>query len=478
MKKNFTSTLVMLGVLSALIGWYALYEGKYKTESKEVEELTKKFVSFETDQVTEFKLFRLKNQGKENTSPSGTPVYDTIEFKKTGPNWFIVSPIQSKGDDTSISSLLSAVCSAKQERVVDEKPSDLSVYGLKDPTIKILLKKDANSPSQEVWIGNDTPVAYSVYVKTLQSEGVFKTSRSLKGSLDKDLLNLRNKDVVDINRNDINEVEIQTPKQNIVVSRSGNNLKEEWTLSRENLLADLSEWNKVFTSLIELKGMKVVAEKTDNPTLYGLNNPIAKITFTKSDKTRSTLRIGKVKSNLYVKADDKDPIFEIDKAIEEKVNTPSSQYQNKHIANFDRFEVKKIKLLRGDASLELSKTENSEWKFIGDPNTKVDSSQIDTFLTKLQDSQTKKYLTQGSKQNLDHPSLTILLFENGGQGEKQVLNLSMLKVSPNLVIGKNPSIPFQFEIATEDFNKINVFKQTLIKTDPKHNEAEKLQKKS
>lgn len=235
-----------------------------------------------------------------------------------------MAPIQSKADSVVVSSLLTSVCSAKQERVVDEKPSDLSVFGLKDPQVTISLKKDSTSPSQEIAIGNDTPVAYSLYAKTNQSDEVFKTSRTLKSAIDKDLFALRDKSVVAVSRNEILEVEIQNGKENLVLTRTGNNLKENWTLSRENLPADSGEWNKTLNTLIELKASKIAAETTDNLAEFNLNKPFAKITFVKADKKRIHLTLGKTKQGLFARTDNRDTISEVDKTVEEKINLPSS----------------------------------------------------------------------------------------------------------------------------------------------------------
>ena len=154
-----TSTLIMAGVLIALSAWYVLYEQKYKPDQKEKEEQTKKLISLEEDQVSEVKLTKLKNPPSESSpTPVSNPEYESIELKKTGKDWFIVKPVQTKGDNTAITALLSSVCSSKQERVVEEKAKDLLVFGLKDPALKISLKKDANSPAQEVWVGVNTPV--------------------------------------------------------------------------------------------------------------------------------------------------------------------------------------------------------------------------------------------------------------------------------------------------------------------------------
>jgi hypothetical protein len=476
MKKNFTSTLVMLGLLLGLSAWYILYEQKYKPEQKEKEDQSKKLVTLDADQISEFVLTKLKNPPPENSNtPVQNPDYESIEFKKTGKDWFIVSPIQTRGDNTSIASLLSAVCSAKQERVVEDKPKDLSLYGLINPLIKIALKKDTSSPAQEVWVGGNTAVAYSIYTKTNNSEAVFKTSRSLKSSMEKDLFTLRDKSVVALSRNDLKEVEIQMGKEDIVLSRDD---KDNWALSRENIPADSVEWGKTLTPLIELKATKVAAEKAENLAQFGLSNPLAKITFVKNDKSRQVLILGKTKTGLFAKRDEMEPIYEVDKSLEEKVTTKTSQYRNKHIAQFDRYVVSKIKFENGKESMELNKETNSNWVLNSDPAAKLDTAQVDSFLTKLQDITLTQYLNSHSQTPLENPKLTISLFEKKEQGVTEVLNLSFALDAKNQVKGQRKGLPLLFEISKENFDKLNISKQSLIKIEEKNKEASKLQKKS
>jgi flagellar basal body-associated protein FliL len=476
MKNRFTSTLVMLGLLIGLSAWYFLYEQKYKPEQKDKEEQSKKLVALEADQVNEFVLTRLKNPPPENSKiPVQSPEYESIEIKKTGKDWFIVSPIQTKGDNTTIFSLLSAVCSAKQERVVEEKPKDLSIFGLNNPLVKITLKKDTTAPAQELWVGGNTPVAYSIYAKTQSSEAVYKTSRSIKSSVDKDLFALRDKSVVALNRNDLKEVEIQTGKESLILARDE---KNHWTLSRENIPADSLEWEKTLTPLIELKAIKVAAEKNATASQFGLNNPLAKITFVKNDQSRQVLLLGKTKTGLFAKREDMAPVFEVDQSLEEKVTTQASQYRDKHIAQFDRYTVAKIKLDNGKEPLELNKEANSNWVLSSDKAAKLDTAQIDNLLTKLQDIKLTQYLNTPMPKQLENQNLKITLFEKKEQGLSEVLNLSFAIHGKNQIKGYRNGLPLLFEISKEDFDKLNIGKQSLIKTEEKTKEAGKLQKKS
>jgi len=94
MKKTFTSTLIMLGLLVGLSAWYVLYEQQYRPKQKEVEDGDKKLISLSSDQITEIKIEKLKNPPADGTSTPTTPSeYEVIEIKRTGKEWSIVAPV-------------------------------------------------------------------------------------------------------------------------------------------------------------------------------------------------------------------------------------------------------------------------------------------------------------------------------------------------------------------------------------------------
>lgn len=479
MKKTFTSTLIMLGLLVGLSAWYVLYEQQYRPKQKEVEDGDKKLISLSSDQITEIKIEKLKNPPVDGTSTPTTPSqYEVIEIKRTGKEWSIVAPVQTLGDSIAINSLVSAACDAKQERIVEDNAKDLTAYGLQNPVLKISLKKEANSPTQELWLGNNTPVAYSLYAKISGSTKVFKTSRSLNSSLDKDLFALRDKNVLALNRSEIIEVEIENPKENIVLTKDSSSTKDNWILSRENMPADSLEWNKTLMSLVDLKATKIASEKATQLADFGLSRPLAKVIFTLNDKKRQTLLVGKSKGALFAQREGLETIFEIDKTIEEKLSVPSVQYRDKHLAKFDRYSISKIKLETSKESWEVKKSEGDKWNFGDDQNSVIDNTQIDSLLTRLQDIQINKFSARSSNSATSNAFLKISLFEKNNNVDKEVVQVNLSKKVGNQIQGTRSGLTAAFEISKEDFDKLNISKQSLLKRDEKNSEANKLQKKS
>jgi hypothetical protein len=180
MKKSFLFNIGLCAFLAGLFTWYFLYEKKIRPEQEKNSEQEKQLITFDSKDIQEITLEKL-----DSSTRSKTPKYSVISLKHLGENWTLVAPIQDATDSSPTTAMVTALTTTKQERVVDEKPKDLETYGLKDPDIKIRVKKDSTSPAQEIWIGKDTPVGYSLYVKLAGKDPVYKVSKSLRTTFDK-----------------------------------------------------------------------------------------------------------------------------------------------------------------------------------------------------------------------------------------------------------------------------------------------------
>lgn len=444
--------MAMTVVLAVLLGWYFVYEKSLKKKQTESEEKTKQLVLLEKDQIQELIL-------QKKTSGDGKEPWDTFRLKKAGTDWNLTEPLQDQADSSAVNSMLSTLTSTKQERVVDGTPKDLDAYGLKTPFLKIAVKKDSNAAAEEIWIGSDTPVGYSTYAKTASQEPVYRISRGLKTGFDKTLKDLRNKNIVSFGRFDIAEVEIQNLKENFTLKKGD---KDEWQLTRENLPASSTEVNKTLNAIVELKAKEFASESDTTLKDFGLNPPAAKISVTQQkDKTRTGIWVGKVKDKVYAKREDKKLVYEVDKDILEKVERPSKEYRNMELANFNRFDIKRIKLERGKEILELLK-EDSGWAVPTEPQIKIDENKVDGLLTKIQDTKIQQYLS-GKTVGMKDPPLTIRLFEKKDNTENEKLVFNFGKASAVQVTVERSGLQIPFAIGVEDFKRINLTKQDFVK---------------
>lgn len=482
MKNNFKSTLLLTGILGALIGWYFLYEQKYRPQILEHEEKTKQLVSLNADQIQEVEIVRMKNAPKEaeganaTPDPNFKPEFETTKLKKSGTDWLVTEPISDSADSSQVSSMVSTFASTKQERVVEEKPKDLSPYGLKDPIVRVLAKKDSTSPPEEILIGLNTPVGFSAYAKVAGKDPVFKVSSSLKTAFNKDSKELRNKNIITTPRAEISELEIQNSKENIVLKKDD---KDNWTLARDNFAADANEAGKTFSAIVELRAKDFASEKAENLEKFGLQKPAAKATLVLTNKNspKITVLIGKVKEKYFAKREDKPIVFEIDKNALERLEKTGPSYRSLNLANFNRYDVKRIKVEDVKDPVELVKGEKGEWTIPTETTKKIKTNEVDSLLTSLQDAKISRYgASPKEKGSIKKPYLTLRLFEKADKGEKESVVLRFDSPKAKEILGEREDLSLPFFLKVEDFKKINVNKSVFV--EPELKPEEKNPKKS
>lgn len=470
MKKSFNSTLVLLGCLVLLLGWYVGYEKKFRVQSEQAEEKAKELVTLDRSTIMEIDLERLKNALTDAKGKTVDPSeIETIKLRRTGIDWHILAPIEYPADNTQIESLVTSAVTTKYERIVDEHPKDLDAFGLKTPLVKVTFRKDATSPAQTILLGRDTPTGTSAYMKFGDKEAVYRVSRIARTAYEKPLKDLRDKTIVNAPSGQVSEVEIQAGKESIVAKKDE---KSNWQLLREGMPADAAEWNKTLNAVLDAKAKEFL--DAADPKAYGLKPPAVTVTVTKIDKSKVTATFGETKDKAYAMTGDKKVIFEVDKELLKKLKQPGSTYVDKHVAQFNRFDASRVRITKGTEGFELVKDpKKSEWSFSdqanmpADKRTTLDKPKIDTLLTNLQDMKADKFLKGGEA--VEDPSLKIEIWETTSTAEpKVVLNL---KSEGKTVLGQRNGVNVPFALSAADYKKIDVGKKDFEKekkeTEPK-----------
>lgn len=96
----------------------------------------------------------------------------TIELDSAGGLWEIVKPAVLKVKQSAMNDLLYSLGNLASERVIEESPKDLSIYGLLPPqvTVRVTL---ASGEVREIYLGDMTPAGDSYYLMVMGDPRVF-----------------------------------------------------------------------------------------------------------------------------------------------------------------------------------------------------------------------------------------------------------------------------------------------------------------
>jgi hypothetical protein len=425
MAQRYRQSIILLGVLAVAFAWYFGFEKTWKQRSKEKEESGKQLVSLKKDDVTELEYVRVTNAPDGVERPADfAPIVLEVKAKKIGKDWHLTAPVEDLADNGTIEGMIATLVSAKHERVVEEAPKTLETFGLDHPAVTVTIK--GGGRAETVKIGANTPVGYSSYAIGHGQTAVWRVSKSVRTSFDKDIFALRNKLVLPLSRSDLQEVEVQAKGSSYLVKKESG---DKWVLAREGIPADSTEWSKALNLWLDARAISFPETKGKSLAAFGLDTPRAKVTFTKSnDGGKIVLLLGKAtldkRERYFAKRPDKATVFEVDKTALEAAERPSSELLDKQLARFNRFEISRIKVSRRDGNFELTKDDKGAWTFV-EPKTdkKVDVPRVDALLTKLQDTKVLRYEVGKPKLAAGVVATTLQLFAKRGNEEKEAVTV-------------------------------------------------------
>ena len=409
---SFKKTL-LLGLLLIIIGsYFYLYEFKGTKEKQIKEEQARKVFLFSKENIEKINLKRAKEK---------------IILKKKGSEWELESPVQYKADLKEINTIIETLLNAEKERTIEENPSDLSLFGLKDPKIEILIKLKDNSTLKGILFGNNNPTNEFIYVKTTDNPEVFLTDISIEKIIDKGSYNLRDKSLIDIDINEINKIDFisKNSKKFTVEKESVDN----WNIKKP--LETKGDKNKIENLLVKFKNA-AVKEFIDEPktlSSYGLDKPNSKIVFWLGDKEKTqSLLIGNednVKKQFFAKREDMPTVFLIEKDLIKNLPKVANDLRDRTILVFNKEDVLKVEFKQDKEKSIVLKKENDIWNIIQPIETKADELEINNILWTLENSMIKDFIDDQPKTlspfGLDEPLRELKLWQKGGKKPEVLL---------------------------------------------------------
>jgi hypothetical protein len=222
--------------------------------------------------------------------------------RRKGGSWKLVEPIEAKGEDTEINSVLFDLANAKVREFVEEEPQDLSLYGLDEPAATVKLRIGAGRSLRSIDFGVETDEGGMVYAKRSGYSSVVKVDERLLDKVDTDFAELRRKKILDFATTDVVALSVTMGDSLFSCVRD---TVGEWTA----VVADstpLKKWkmNGVASQVGFLRAFSFVDDPEPDLERMGLEKPQVIVTVTLTNSTAVGLELGAVEEDeLYVRAE-------------------------------------------------------------------------------------------------------------------------------------------------------------------------------
>ncbi|MGI8960173.1 MAG: DUF4340 domain-containing protein [Bryobacteraceae bacterium] len=371
--------------------------------------------------------------------------------RKNG-KWAITAPEALTADQDAVSTIVSSLSPVTADSIVEDKPSDLSKYGLTTPSLTVTVKEKAGKTDQFAF-GDDVPAGSLVYARVNSLPAVYTVSSSVKTSFEKGINDLRDKRLLTFDSNQLTRVELISGKSDI---EFGKNNQNEWQILKPKpYRADSFQVEELLRKLtdakMDLSSNAADIKKMDASFAGGQRIAIAKV----SDATGTqTLELHKGKDDYYAQSSVIKGIYKIASDLGKELEQPLDEFRNKKIFDFGFSDPTKIEVQQGDTA-KLYQKSGQDWKLNGNV---MDPRSIQAFIDKLRDLSANKFLESG----FTIPVLTIAVTSNNG---KRIEKVAFAK-SANDYIAHRENEPALYGLDAKSVNDILEASSKIKQTAP------------
>lgn len=346
-------------------------------------------------------------------------------------SWQITEPKRLNADQNTVSGMVSTLSSLRSERVVEDKASDLSAYGLMQPALEVDLTEKDNK-NQKLLIGDDTPTGSAVYAMLTGDPRVFTVASYNKTGFDKSVNDLRDKRLLTVTADKISRLDLVRNNQTIEFGRD----KDEWQILKPKpLRADTVQVGELVQKLTDARmdtsGSGASAEDAASGFAHG--TPVATAKVTDLSGTQE-LQVRKDKDSYYAKSSVVDGAYKVDSSLGQAMDKGLDDFRNKKVFDFGFSDPDKIEMHHGPKAVFLSRS-GADWWSNG---KKVDAIGAQDFVSALRDLSASTLVDSG----FTSPAVEITVTSDGG---KKVEKVSIAK-SGNECIAKRENDPTLYQL--------------------------------
>ncbi|MDP7057818.1 MAG: DUF4340 domain-containing protein [Nitrospinaceae bacterium] len=328
-------------VLSATVARNNLDRSVYDLRDKTI-------LSFETSKVTKLECTRDEK---------------TLVLEKVEASWKLSEEKNSaKGSENEISNFLNSIRAARIKEFVEEHPEQLASYGLDNP--KLILKVISAKASDPLTLLIGKKGENGFYAKILSGKNVFIIEQSLFNTLNNSrLVDFADKSLVNFSDDEVAGLNLRMDDEAIHLIRDEKDL-QKWTIEKPvNAQASTATVNSLLFDLKDTRIVEFVKTFVTNPEPFGFDPAEKKLTLTYKDGKTWSLILGNQTSSgehYFARRTGEEVVFTLKRSSMETIFRSLNDLKDKTLLEFNKDEVRQIKILKPEQTFVLKKFEK-EW---------------------------------------------------------------------------------------------------------------------
>lgn len=389
------ATVILAGLTGALY-WSNHHKPAETTEASA--DVPPKILTLKEDDIAKLDL---KKKGAD----------ELVLARNSSGKWQMTAPQTLGVEQPVVSGMVATLSSLSADRLVEEKASNFSQYGLAEPALEADLTAKDNK-AYKLLIGDNTPTGSAVYAKLDGDPRVFTIASYARSSIDKSVNDLRDKRLLTVDQDKISQVELTAKKQSIVFGRN----KNEWQIIKPKpQRADGSKVDDLVRTLadarMDLSGTEQDAKKI--AAAFASATPVATAKVTAESGTQE-LDIRKNKDDYYAKSSAVAGIYKVASSVGTGLDKDPEDFRNKKLFDFGFDDPNKVELHDGAKAYFLTRGGEDWWN---GNSKKMDASGVQSLIDNLRDLAATKFVDTG----FSTPVLELTVTSNDNKRTEKVL---------------------------------------------------------
>ncbi|HEY7284596.1 MAG TPA: DUF4340 domain-containing protein [Vicinamibacterales bacterium] len=437
--KGLRSTIALVVILAGL-GAYIYFVTWKQPDTPDTGKKLEKVFTVASDKIDEIKV----------TSASG----EAATAKKEGGTWKLVEP-PAPADESELSGMANTLAGIDMVRVVDENPTNLNDYGLSNPRVAVAFKVDGDKDYRHLYIGEKTPTGSDIFAKRNDEKKVFLIAAFQEASLNKSPFDLRDKTVLKIDRDKIDNVALSAGSQTLKIAKDGG----DWRLkSPVDVKADFGTVEGLIGRLQTARMKSIATPDASAADLkkFGFDKPQATVDLT-AGSSRATLLIGGKAddTSLYARDASKTMVVTVESSLLDEIKKGPDDYRRKDLFEFRPYNANHIEITRNGQTAVFDRVKSASegkpdtWHRASPNAGDVDKDKFDAFLGRISNMRATKFVASTAGTGLDKPALTVVVKFDDNKKEERVT----FGQSGQDVHAARPGEPGAAKTDTADFNE-------------------------
>lgn len=346
---------------------------------------------------------------------------DVLALETADGGWRLTRPVALSADGDVVGDFLEKLGAAKVKEFVAEAPSSLEPYGLDRPLrLTVHTGKDKDRAARGLLVGKVDTTKKGVYALRAGESSVLLLPEDVWTSLPKNVAAVRNKIVLEFDRDKLTRLDIESPRGPVTLVREN----DKWRITApQALAADQVEVGSVLSKVRGLRAQGFLSEDASGIARF-LARPEVKVSLTDAAGGNTLIlapspdrRGGQAMA--YAAVAGRGPVTLVDgKALGEIGRSVMDLRDHTVLSGLEPKDVKRVQVTVGSQRLVLERSGASDWRAIEPAKGAARSGKVDDLLYALRGLKWKDLVAPGgeepAKYGLDPPSLHVALFRADG----------------------------------------------------------------